>query len=310
MAKALLRQYIRGDDRPQQPADVKSQLAWQKRRRLETGALLTLSEIEAKGIRLPNFSNIRERIGKKETTEPPYDDAVDSLSSSEVPERRRKRQPQGGESHLEKYQNQDSQLEKPNLYTRDLTPEEAIRRQKWLEEDAPPRMIRLVERQSWMWSMEKASLLEISDIADPIFLSKEQWDRIVRRGGANLYSAAVDRRWPGFHNQPWFVNTDEVNDAYEERRISRDYKKLCCKLLTRFGDCLNTTQKMAFGVLEFDAMVKSRTGTLEGSPSPDRTVRISDTDQIDGGLGSSQAGVQVNDSGTVDEDNIHFHTPC
>ena len=151
-------------------------------------------------------------------------------------------------------------------------------------------MLRMVERQNWLWSLDKASALEVDDLADPIFLCKEQWSRILQRGGSIAYGASVDRRWPGFHNQPWFITEQEVVEAWEERRITRDYKKQCCKLISKFGDCLNVTQKTMYGIPDFDTQAKFRQSN-EGWASPPSDVPLMpDETPVDGKPGSSTDG--------------------
>jgi hypothetical protein len=268
MAEAKLRKYQRSCEMTVRPQDIKSQLAWQKLQRMEVNALLTLGEIEEKGFELPNFSNVRERVSKRERAEPPYDEAVESLSSSDAM------------AGLSKPQQDIKEA-------RELSAEESKLRQQWIEEDSPPKMMRVVERQNWNWTLDKASALEVNDLVDPLFLCLEQWNRIVKRGGAFLYAASVDKRWPGYHNQPWFVNEQEVVEAWEERRISKEYKKLCCKLIMKFGDCLNTTQKTMFRIPDFDVMLKTRNSTIGWESPPENTPQKSDEDRMDGTPGSS-----------------------
>ena len=276
MAKIQMRQYTRGEDGPVRPKDVKSQLAWQKLQKVETNALLTLEEIESKGFYLPNFSNVRERLPKGTDYKDPYNTAADSLDTSDYP-MGGPQQTQGGSA--------------VSAQEKELSPEQVALRQKWIEEEAPPKMIRLVERQNWLWSLDKAARLEVDGLPDPIYMCLEQWERLGARKSLDLYAGCVDKKWPGYHSQPWFLNAREVEEAWQEKRINRDCKRICLRLLQRYGHALSPDQISLYKLADYDTMAKSKLADAGWESPPADTTQTSGVAQLDGNPGSSMDGM-------------------
>jgi hypothetical protein len=79
---------------------------------------------------------------------------------------------------------------------------------------------------------------------DPLDLTRKQWERIcTNENKIAKYSCCVDRRWPGYMQQPWFTSAQEINEALHEKRITLGHGQLCKRLLRNYGECLNRTAK-------------------------------------------------------------------
>ena len=323
--------YVKSKTSQETPEAIKSQMAWQLRQRnLPRNRLMSIEELEKMGYQLPNFENMRERLTKDMVMEEGEEDFVESLEqSADEPT---------PEHEAKKAKRQDVKSPRSTdhpIWSRkgELDQERVMQtiHNEWLSEEAiapvpapimhlteeqaamakahwaaisPPAIIRMVKRPDW--NADSPIVWDRYHVYDPLRLTKEQWEHIqteaVPGHNEKMYAPAIDRRWPGFMTQPWFISEGEVEKAFQEERISRDYARQCKKGLKMYGNCLNQTRKKMYGLEEFRAMMQSRTGDVGESSTPDSpsTAIERDTD-------ASPVDLDTADKVT-DEDSIHPDT--
>jgi hypothetical protein len=128
--------------------------------------------------------------------------------------------------------------------------------------------MRLVARTNWLDTVpiEDGS----TEWLDPVTITRTQWDDVC----ADLAKVAksdvrVDNRWPGYYQQPWFVNNAEINDALHEGRIVPGHARLCKFLLKEYGECLNRTAKKFMGADQW--LIMGCNGETPNIPEPQET---------------------------------------
>ena len=316
--------YVRNKESKETPGAVRSQMAWQVRQRnLPRDRLLSIEELERMGYCLPNFENVRERLTKDMVMEEGEEDYAESLEQSAdepTPNQRMKRMrfpdPKGPNSPQHATWARRNQLMEalktmPDQWLNEeeaapfagptvkLTEDKAAMARAWYAATSPPSIVRMVKRPEWQ---AEALMADEGGIYDPLKLTMRQWDDVMAKSAEQIYAPAVDRRWPGYVTQPWFITEGEVDTALQEDRISRDYARQCKKTLRLYGNCLNGTRRKMYGLEEFTVMMVTRTGDLGESSTPERPA-------VNKNANTEVSPMKLDTvDGETDEDNTHPDT--
>ena len=125
-------------------------------------------------------------------------------------------------------------------------PRNAEIRRQFVAEACPPDFMRLVARATWndpdQWQSEGTKWL------DPFSMTRVHWNMICEdKAKTAAYACCIDRRWPGYFQQPWFVSMREIEEAVEEGRITTNWGRQCKELLRTYGDCMNRSHRTLLG---------------------------------------------------------------